>query len=108
MFKHFYSHFQMPAWAGASSDEPFARHWFQHGKYPHGRHSIDERFGFGGEDESRTRRGDIKFLLLKLLSEQPSHGYDLIKRMEANYGGFRRLSPGSVYVCSISCLRSIV
>lgn len=36
-------------------------------------------------------------MLLELLSEQPSHGYDLIKRMETRYGGFRRLSPGSVY-----------
>jgi DNA-binding PadR family transcriptional regulator len=58
---------------------------------------MDELFNFGGEDEPRTRRGDIKFLLLELLSEQPSHGYDLIKRMEARNGGFRRLSPGSVY-----------
>jgi DNA-binding PadR family transcriptional regulator len=58
---------------------------------------MEEMFGLGGEDEPRTRRGDIKFLLLELLSEQPSHGYDLIKRMEVRYGGFRRLSPGSVY-----------
>lgn len=97
MFRHFRSHFHTPAWAGAASDEPFARHWFQHGRRAHGKHFIEELFGFGGEDEPRTRRGDIKFLLLELLSEQPSHGYDLIKRMEARYGGFRRLSPGSVY-----------
>ena len=97
MFRHFRSHFHTPAWAGASSDEPFARHWFQHGRHERGKHFMEEMFGFGGEDEPRTRRGDIKFLLLELLSEQPSHGYDLIKRMEARYGGFRRLSPGSVY-----------
>lgn len=97
MFRHFRSHFHTPAWAGASSDEPFVRHWFQHGRRTHGKHFIEEMFGFGGEDEPRTRRGDIKFLLLELLSEQPSHGYDLIKRMEARHGGFRRLSPGSVY-----------
>lgn len=97
MFRHFRPHFHTPAWAGASSDEPLARHWFQHGRRPHGKQFMEEMFGFGGEDEPRTRRGDIKFLLLELLSEQPSHGYDLIKRMETRYGGFRRLSPGSVY-----------
>lgn len=96
MFRHFHSRFHTPAWAGASGNEPLFRHWFQHGGRAHGKHLIEE-FGLGGEDEPRTRRGDIKFLLLELLSEQPSHGYDLIKRMEARYGGFRRLSPGSVY-----------
>lgn len=97
MFGHFRSPFHTPAWAGAAPDEPFARHCFQHDRPPRGRQHMEERFGFGGEDEPRMRRGDIKFLLLELLSEQPSHGYDLIKRMEARYGGFRRLSPGSVY-----------
>ncbi|HEY9627821.1 MAG TPA: PadR family transcriptional regulator [Coleofasciculaceae cyanobacterium] len=94
MFRHFRAHFHTPAWAGADFDESFSRPWFQHGKRPHGK---PDMFGFGGEDEPRTRRGDIKFLLLELLAEQPSHGYDLIKRMESRYGGFRRLSPGSVY-----------
>ena len=97
MFRHFRSHFHTPAWAGASDDESFTRPWFQHGRRDRGKHFMEEMFGFGGEDEPRTRRGDIKFLLLELLAEQPSHGYDLIKRMEARYGGFRRLSPGSVY-----------
>jgi DNA-binding PadR family transcriptional regulator len=97
MFRHFRSYFHTPAWAGAGSDEPLARHHFQHGRHAHGKQFNEEMFGFGGEDEPRARRGDIKFLLLELLSEQPGHGYDLIKRMETRYGGFRRLSPGSVY-----------
>ena len=96
MFKHFRAHFHAPVWAVANLDEPFVQHWFQHGRH-HGKPFMDELFGFGGGDEPRTRRGDIKFLLLSLLAEQPGHGYDLIKQMEARYGGFRRLSPGSVY-----------
>ena len=48
-------------------------------------------------DERRTRRGDIKYILLTLLAEQPQHGYELIKQLEARYGGFYRPSPGSVY-----------
>lgn len=95
MFKHFRSHFHAPAWAAVAVDEPLP-HRFQHSRHHHGKHFMEELFGFGG-DEPRTRRGDIKFLLLSLLAEQPSHGYDLIKQMEARHGGFRRLSPGSVY-----------
>lgn len=48
-------------------------------------------------DEARTPRGDIKYLLLTLLAEQPQHGYQLIKELEARQGGFYRPSPGSVY-----------
>lgn len=100
MFKHFRFHVPTPAWAGVSQEEPFVRHHFQHRQHhskEHGKHFVDEMFGRGWGDEYRTRRGDIKFLLLELLSERPSHGYDLIKEMEVRYGGFRRLSPGSVY-----------
>ncbi|MBH8550895.1 PadR family transcriptional regulator [Nostocaceae cyanobacterium CENA357] len=100
MFRHFRFR-PVPAWVGFSEDEPLlASHFFQHGKHHdrhHGKHIGDEMFGRGWGDESRTRRGDIKFLLLELLSDRPSHGYDLIKAMENQYGGFRRLSPGSVY-----------
>ncbi|MEH2055592.1 MAG: PadR family transcriptional regulator [Nostoc sp.] len=101
MFRHFRSRFGAPAWAGVSEDDSLlVRSWFGHGKH-HGRHDEKhfghEMFGRGWGDEYRTRRGDIKFILLELLSEHPSHGYDLIKEMETRYGGFRRLSPGSVY-----------
>jgi DNA-binding PadR family transcriptional regulator len=100
MFRRFRSRFPSPAWAGVSEEDSLLSHWFQHGKHDdrhHGKHFADELFGRGWGDESRTRRGDIKFILLELLSEHPSHGYDLIKEMETRYGGFRRLSPGSVY-----------
>lgn len=45
----------------------------------------------------RQRRGDIKFVLLDLLKDQPRHGYELIKVMEERSGGFYRPSPGAVY-----------
>lgn len=103
MFKHFRS--PLWAWAGGNPEEGWLiKHWFQQaghrgrhrGGHPSGR-SGHEGFDRGWGDEFRNRRGDIKFILLELLTEQPSHGYDLIKAMEARYGGFRRLSPGSVY-----------
>ncbi len=70
----------------------FVNHWFQHGRSTEGRQR-----GEGWGDDRRARRGDIKFILLELLSERPRHGYDLIKDLETRHGGFRRLSPGSVY-----------
>lgn len=54
-------------------------------------------FDRGWADERRTPRGDIKYILLTLLAEQPCHGYQLIKELEARQGGFYRPSPGSVY-----------
>ncbi len=101
MFRHFQSRFRAPAWAGVSEDDfLLVKSCFQHGKHHakhHDKHFGNEMFGRGWGDEYRTRRGDIKFILLELLSEHPSHGYDLIKDAETRYGGFRRLSPGSVY-----------
>lgn len=48
-------------------------------------------------EEMRTRRGDIKYLLLELLAEKPRHGYDLIRELETRHGGFYRPSAGSIY-----------
>lgn len=88
MFRQFHRRFFTPAWAEASfGNQFFASHRFGRGK--------SSSRGWG--DEPRMRRGDIKFILLELLSERPRHGYDLIKELETRYGGFRRLSPGSVY-----------
>lgn len=57
----------------------------------------DDPFGHGPGRRQRQRRGDIKFVLLALVAEQPRHGYELIKELEQRYGGFYRPSPGSVY-----------
>lgn len=86
----------LPILVGFGLEEALGSHCFHHGRHG-GRDFLGGRFDRGWGDEQRTRRGDIKFLLLELLSEQPRHGYDLIKQIENRYGGFRRLSPGSVY-----------
>ncbi len=62
-----------------------------------GRHFGDGPFGKGGPGRHRQRRGDIKFVLLELLKDQPRHGYELIKAMEERSAGFYRPSPGVVY-----------
>lgn len=93
MFRPFHPRFAAPAWA----EEAFGNSFFMSGR--HGGRGSRGKGAFGGDwgDESRTRRGDIKFILLELLSERPQHGYELMKSLEARRGGFRRSSPGSVY-----------
>jgi DNA-binding PadR family transcriptional regulator len=41
--------------------------------------------------------GDLKLLLLSLLAEQPAHGYDLIRQIEALFSGGYTPSPGVIY-----------
>jgi DNA-binding PadR family transcriptional regulator len=57
--------------------------------------------GFGrGFGEGRGRlfdAGDIKLVILKLLAEQPSYGYQLIKTMEQRLSGGYAPSPGVIY-----------
>ena len=58
--------------------------------------------GFGGEGDGfpRGRRftsDDLQLLLLALLAERPSHGYELIRALDARSNGFYSPSPGMVY-----------
>ena len=41
--------------------------------------------------------GDLRYVILQLLSEQPSHGYELIKSIGEQMGGSYAPSPGVVY-----------
>ena len=42
-------------------------------------------------------RGGIKFAVLEHLKEKPGHGYDIIRAMEQQSGGFYSPSPGAIY-----------
>ncbi|MGZ3583378.1 MAG: PadR family transcriptional regulator [Ktedonobacterales bacterium] len=42
-------------------------------------------------------RGNLKYVLLDLLQEQPKHGYELIKVIEERTGGFYSPSAGAIY-----------
>ncbi|CAN5349894.1 PadR family transcriptional regulator [soil metagenome] len=85
----------------------FGRHG--HG---HGRHAGRGPRGFGGFEVSweagpsftgaRVRRrmfdgSELRLLLLKLIEDQPRHGYDLIREIEERTGGAYAPSPGVVY-----------
>ena len=54
------------------------------------------------EDRGEGRRrlfdsGELRLVLLKLISDQPRHGYDLIRAIEELSGGAYVPSPGVVY-----------
>ena len=56
--------------------------------------------GMGGRAFMAGRRlasGDLRLVLLALLAERASHGYELIKALEERSGGFYSPSPGMVY-----------
>ena len=42
-------------------------------------------------------RGDLKYVILDLLRERPSHGYEIMRALEERWGGFYSPSPGAVY-----------
>lgn len=56
--------------------------------------------GRGGHDFRTGRKlaaADLQLLILALLAEKPSHGYELIKALEERSGGFYSPSPGVIY-----------
>ena len=56
--------------------------------------------GFGHDPRQRGRmfeKGDLKYIILDLLAEKPSHGYELIRALEERFRGMYSPSPGSVY-----------
>lgn len=56
-------------------------------------------FGFGRPFGRRrvVRKGDLKYVILGCLAEEPMHGYEIIRRLEQESAGLYSPSPGSVY-----------
>lgn len=57
------------------------------GRHGHGRGGFRRMFD----------QGDLKYVVLGLIAEQPRHGYELIKEIEARVGGAYAPSPGVIY-----------
>src|SRR5580704_19681715 len=52
----------------------------------------------GGERRDRVfGRGDMKYVILNLLKDQPRHGYDVIRELQERLGGMYTPSAGVVY-----------
>lgn len=91
------------------------RHGFSHHEHHHhhrhgmGRHRGGRGFGpamegfMGGHGRGHFRTGrklgagDLALLVLALLKEKPSHGYEIIKALEERSNGFYSPSPGMIY-----------
>ena len=54
--------------------------------------------GFGGGDRERLfDNGELRLVILALVAEKPSHGYEIIKAIEERLSGGYAPSPGVVY-----------
>ncbi len=84
--------------------------FFSHGMRERGHHKLHAIFGRGhhssgtrhgrGEGGGRRRlfdKDELRLILLKLIEEQPRHGYDLIREIEDRSGGAYVPSPGVIY-----------
>src|ERR1700691_3099894 len=82
-------------------------HAGRHGGPPGGFFGFGHHFGEGFGPRGAGRGGfgpgrklgsaDLQLLLLALLAENPSHGYELIKAIEERSSGYYSPSPGMVY-----------
>jgi DNA-binding PadR family transcriptional regulator len=78
----------------------FGHHHHEHrGRGPFGGHM--GHMGRGRHREGRVGRllehGDLRFVILALLKDKPSHGYELMRDLEERTGGSYRPSPGVIY-----------
>jgi DNA-binding PadR family transcriptional regulator len=81
--------FQQWPGGGPGPQGPFGRPFGGPGRGPFG--------GPGGPGGRRFGRGDLKYVILDLLKDQPRHGYDIIRALEDRFHGFYSPSPGSIY-----------
>lgn len=83
------------------------RHSHHHRRHDHGGpfgrgHGRGGRWADHAEERGGRRRrvfdsGELRLVLLKLISDQPRHGYELIRAIEELSGGDYVPSPGVVY-----------
>lgn len=77
----------------------FGRHSQRHG-FGHFARGFMEGGGMGGRGFGMGRKlgsADLQLLILRLLDEKPSHGYEIIKALDEHSNGFYVPSPGMVY-----------
>ncbi|HXQ15003.1 MAG TPA: PadR family transcriptional regulator [Caulobacteraceae bacterium] len=78
----------------------FHRHREAHAAREFGFHGRRHGPGFGGRQRRAERifdQGDLRVVILKLISDAPSHGYEIIKAIEEKVGGAYSPSPGVIY-----------
>jgi DNA-binding PadR family transcriptional regulator len=71
-----------------------SRHRHRHGPWGADRW---ESFGFGGSRERFFDNGHLRLVILQLIADKPSYGYEIIKAIEEKLSGSYSPSPGVVY-----------
>ncbi|MGI9146984.1 MAG: helix-turn-helix transcriptional regulator [Chloroflexota bacterium] len=94
---HFGSAFFGPHRRWADGEPPPDWPFGQFGRRWGGFGGFNQGSGGPGSGERPFGRGDLKYVILDLLKDQPRHGYDIIRALEDRMGGRYRPSPGSVY-----------
>jgi DNA-binding PadR family transcriptional regulator len=80
----------------------------QHAHHPHeggrgfgggrnGRGDGERGGGHGRRGPKMFDAGDLRFVVLRLIADQPRHGYEIIKEIEQRAGGGYSPSPGVIY-----------
>ena len=64
------------------------------GRGPFGKHGGGP---FGGRGPRMFDSGALRLVVLGLIAEEPRHGYDIIKALEAKFEGAYSPSPGAIY-----------
>jgi DNA-binding PadR family transcriptional regulator len=81
----------------------FRRGLFAAGDFRHGRDDGDHDHGHRGRHRHGRRpgrvfdHGELRLVVLALISERPRHGYELIKEIEDRVAGTYTPSPGVIY-----------
>ncbi|KVH57058.1 PadR family transcriptional regulator [Burkholderia sp. MSMB1072] len=108
---HFRGHARCDGHGAHARPDWFAGLWYAIGRHRRGHDAFGSgpfggrggRGGFGDFGDDGMPRGrqfssdDLQLLLLALVAEQPSHGYELIKALDTRSNGFYSPSPGMVY-----------
>ena len=81
-----------PKWSWAGKDASHGPLWMRGGPF-----AAWGKAMAGGRMGRMFGQGDLRLVLLALIADKPSHGYDLIRTIEAKFGGAYAPSPGTVY-----------
>lgn len=79
---------------------PHRARGFAHPRHGRFGRPFEERALLGGHRRGGARlfgHGDLRWVLLRLIADKPSHGYELIKAIEESLGGAYSPSPGVIY-----------
>lgn len=90
----FHDHDKLHRFFGRGDRGGFGRGHFGRHKHGRGGGDIGDASGFIGRI---LGHGDLRYVILALLNEKPSHGYELIKSLEEKSMGHYSPSPGVIY-----------